>query len=124
MSDAFSGILLYASQGRLLSSLRVLLKSRYPQMEIEQSEDQGVIAQILSQGHPRLLILDSSLLAITGWGWVNEIKQAHHDQSVLILTHRPEENHLAQKDGCPTLALEGLTCSTLAGAVDGFIHQN
>lgn len=119
----FSGILLVASQGRLLSSLRVLLKSRYPQVDIEQTEDRACIQQMLSLGHPRLMMIDAALLHRTGWSWIKDIREGHLDQPMLILTHQPGDVDQARKDGCATLALEGMTCSTLVSAIDDYLRE-
>lgn len=119
----FSGILLVASQGRLLSSLRVLLKSRYPLVDIEQTEDRACIQRMLSASHPRLMMIDAALLSRIGWSWVKEIKDGNLEQPMLILTHQPSDVDMARSDGCATLALEGLTCSMLEHAIDGYLRE-
>jgi DNA-binding response OmpR family regulator len=123
MLAEFSGILLVASQGRLLSSLRVLLKSRYPLVDIEQTEDRALIQRILSVGRPRLMMIDAALLSQSGWSWIKEIREGYLEQPMLILTHQPSDVDRARSDGCAALALEGLTCSTLERAIDGYLRE-
>jgi hypothetical protein len=115
----FSGILLIAPQGRLFSSLRVLLRSQYPLIDIEQTEDRKAVSGILAAGHPRLLMIDSSLLHCDDRSWVEEIRLANQDRAMVVLTHQPED---APMDGCTNLPLEGLTSTALAGAIDIYLQ--
>jgi DNA-binding NarL/FixJ family response regulator len=120
MSGTLSGIVIVAQPGRLLTSLRVLLRSDFPDIPIEQIEDPHTLDQAL-QCCPRLLVLiDANLPAEEAWRIGGEIRDRHPRHHVVILTHTLRQCDQSSAAGLDALPLEGMTANFLGNAIQDF----
>jgi DNA-binding NarL/FixJ family response regulator len=120
MSGTLSGILIVALPGRLLTSLRVLLRSDFPGIPIEQIEDAQNLSQAL-QCSPRLLVLiDANLPADEAWRTGGEIRDSYPRHRVVILTHNLRQGERSSAAGLDVIPLEGMTANFLGNAFQEF----
>jgi hypothetical protein len=120
MSGTLSGIVIFAQPGRLLTSLRVLLRSDFPDIPIEQIEEPHNLAQAL-QCSPRLLVLiDANLPEDEAWRTGGEIRDCYPHHRVVILTHTLRQGEQSSTAGLDVLPLEGMTANFLGNAIQNF----
>jgi DNA-binding NarL/FixJ family response regulator len=123
MSGRISGVILIAPYGRMLASLRVLLKSLFPLIQIERTEDFPTAMQLLAVKPPWLVLIDADLPGGEGWRIGNEVKQKFPGHHLLILAHHACQKEQACIAGLNALLLEGLTAADLADAIDACPQQ-
>ena len=113
-------MIVVAQPGRMLASFRVLFKSLFPSIPVEQLEDAAVVMQRLTVEQPLLVLLDADLPADAGWRLGDAIRRCCPQHHAVILAHTYQQNDRARAAGIDALLLEGMTAETLAGAMDGF----
>jgi hypothetical protein len=120
MPDLLSGILIAAPPGRMLSSLRVLLRSCFPQLPIEQLGDEPSALILPTFGQPRLVLIDADLPGEEGWRLGVEVRDCWPRHHALILAHDLRQTERAHATGLDVLPLDWLTADQLLAVVQHF----
>lgn len=121
MPGTLSGILIFAQPGRIFISLRVLLKSLYPLIQIVQVQDVLVGMQLLSAGLQMLVLIDANLPEDEGWRIGAEIRQNYPRRHTVMLAHDSHQFDRARGAGLEAIPLEGMTAASLADAFYDFL---
>lgn len=124
MSERIFGVILFACPGRMPASLRVLLKSLFPLMQIKQTETLSVVKGLLAVEQSWLVLIDADLLENEGWNFLNGIMQEYPRHRFLFLAHHARQKDQVLLAGLPTLLLEGMTGESLAEAIGPFFQNN
>lgn len=113
-------MLIIASPGRMRSSFLVLLKSLFPHIQIEQTQDIPIATHLL-ETHPSLLVLiDVDLPEEQGWQTGLLVRQLYLQHHAMMLAHKTcqiDRANLAQLD---VLLLDGITSAALTDAFQVF----
>jgi CheY-like chemotaxis protein len=120
LPEQLSGMVVVAQPGRMLSSLRVLCKSLFPNVSIEQFEEISSVMQRLAGSQPLLVLIDADLPGEAGWQLGDAIRQSAAQHPVVILAHTAQHSERARAAGLDALPLEGLTAAKLSEVVDVF----
>jgi DNA-binding NarL/FixJ family response regulator len=115
-----SGMIVVAQPGRMLASLRVLCKSLFPNVSIEQFEETSNVMQRLAGSQALLVLIDADLPGEAGWRLGDAIRQSAAQHHAVILAHTAQHNERACAAGLDALALEGLTAAKLGEVMDVF----
>ena len=123
MPGTLSGILILALPGRMLISLRVLLKSLFPLVPVEQVEEAPLAVQRMGMGRKLLVLVDADLPGEEGWRVGAEIQHNWPGQHAVMLVHDGHQCERARTAGLDALPLEGMTAATLADAFYDFLWE-
>jgi hypothetical protein len=124
MPEKIVGVILFAHAGRLPASLRVLLRSLFPGVHIEQSDCTSALLEKLTARQPCLVLMDADLLLINDFPFWSSIFQKYPRHTYFLLTHHSQQNEQLQTAGLPTLSWDGMTAASLAENVRSFINKN
>ena len=116
MTINISQILIVSEPGRLRDSLRVLLKSRFPQAVIEQAETSVTALQLLAANPCTLVMLDAALPDEQAWQALECLDV--HRQRCVILAHSFAQQRQAWQAGANAVLLDGFTVESLCAALD------
>ena len=112
MSKIISQILIISEAGRLRDSLRVLLKSCYPDLPIEAAENSLAALQRLAENPQALVLLDAALPG-------EQFRQAlEWFDLCLVLAHSFAQQKQAQNVGANVVLLDRFTAASLCAAVE------
>ncbi|NMB89018.1 MAG: response regulator transcription factor [Chloroflexi bacterium] len=123
MSGRLCGVILVARPGRMYASLRVMLKSLFPQAQIRQTEDLLSVRLFLTAGRPLLVLVDAGLPRDEGWHIAAEVKQNYPLHHAILLAHHPQQVERACQAGWDVLLLEGMTAVGLSAAIGRFLEN-
>ena len=121
MSESIFGVILFTCPGRMPSSLRVLLKSLFPQVQIEQTETISALMALLAAEQPWLVLVDAALPEEQAWLAVEKIKHPFERHRCVILAHSSIQQKQAQSAGAQAVLLDGFTADDLRTAMDDCI---
>jgi hypothetical protein len=112
MSKTISQILIISETGRLRDSLRVLLKSCFPEAVVEGVESDLAALAVLAEDPQPLVLLDAALPD-------DQFRQtlALFD-SCLVLAHSFAQQKQAQSAGARVVLLDRFTAASLCAAVE------
>jgi DNA-binding NarL/FixJ family response regulator len=112
MSTNISQILIVSGVGRLRDSLRVLLKSCFPQIVIDEAETSTAALQLLADSPRALVLLDAALPG-------EQFRQAlEWFDLCLVLAHSFAQQKQAQNVGANVVLLDRFTAASLCAAVE------
>jgi DNA-binding NarL/FixJ family response regulator len=118
MATNISRFLIVTNAGRLRDSLRVLLKSCFPQILIEEVETGTAALQLLmGTAQPFLILLDAALPEGQSWQLLEQMGSGHSLSRCLVLSHSLEQQKQAQGAGAEGILLDGFTAESLLAAV-------
>jgi DNA-binding NarL/FixJ family response regulator len=120
MAGRLSGVLLIAQPGRMRASLRVLLRSLYPLIQIDQTDDVSSVKMLLAADRPLLVLIDADLPDDEGWRIGDEIKQMGSQHTSILLAHHSSQADRARMAGVDVIFLEGMTATSLSDAIGVF----
>jgi DNA-binding NarL/FixJ family response regulator len=118
MSERIFGVILFARPGRMPAGLRVLLKSLFPLVQIEQTEALSTVRGLLAVEQPCLVLVDAALPEEQAWLLVEEIKHGFTRHHCVILAHSSIQQQQAQSAGAQAVLLDGFTADDLLTAVN------
>jgi DNA-binding NarL/FixJ family response regulator len=121
MSGKMSGIVLVAQPGRMRASLWVLLKSLYPRILIEQTENAATALVRLAVDQPWLVLVDADLPDDEGWRLGTELRLSVPGHQPLMLVHTVSQNDRARQAGLDAIFLEGMTSESLSKGVGVYV---
>jgi hypothetical protein len=114
MLEKLSGIVLVAQPGRMLTSLRVMLKSYFPKIELVQIDDLDTLMWLPVIDRPLLVLIDADLPEDEGWRIGDEILQNCPQHHAVILIHTQQQKQRAYAAGLDSLPLEGMSAANLS----------
>jgi DNA-binding NarL/FixJ family response regulator len=121
MPGQLSGMIIVAQPGRMLASFRVLVKSLFPTLSIEQTEDVSAVIPRLAGAQPQLVLIDADLPGDACWRLGEAIRKDHPRHHALILMHSARQCDRAGATGLDALLLEGMTAARLSAAMGVFL---
>jgi hypothetical protein len=124
MSERTLRVILFAHPGRLPTGLRVLLRSIFPNVQIEQTESFLTLLALLAMDQPWLVLIDVDLLANEDWDFWESIKKKYSWHQYLFLAHYTYQYDRILLVGLPALLWEGMTVSSLTTAIAPFFNNN
>ena len=116
MPEPISAVILVAQVGRMPSSFRVLFKSVYPHLPIEQVDEISSLMTRMAAGAARLVLIDADLPDGAAWR-LGETLQLALPHSAVILAHTVQQGEQARAAGLAALLLEGMTGANLTQAM-------
>jgi DNA-binding NarL/FixJ family response regulator len=119
MSEDINGVILFAYPGRMPDSLRVLLRSLFPRVQIEQTDSFSALIDLLTAEQPWLVLVDAALPADQAWLAVEEIKICFTRHRCVVLAHSSNQFIQAQNAGAQSVMLDGFNADDLMQAVGG-----
>jgi hypothetical protein len=117
-----AGILLITSSGRLQSSLKIIFRSLYPSIPIEQTGDFTSARVCMADHNPYLVIVDADLLEDFGWKYWYAMMQEFPMHEYFFLIHNIRQSDLARWMGAPSLVVDGMTGVNLANSLAPFFE--
>jgi DNA-binding NarL/FixJ family response regulator len=121
MSGRITGVLLIAQPGRMRASLRVLLRSLYPFIQIDQTDDVSTVIILLAAERPLLVLIDADLPNNEGWRIGEEIRQRWPQHLSMLLAHHTYQTDRARIAGLDAIFVEGMTAASLSDAIGVFL---
>jgi DNA-binding NarL/FixJ family response regulator len=123
MPEKVCGIILFAQPGRIFTSLRVLLKSLFPLIQIKQTEDRHTLMHLLAGDQPWLILIDADLPENEGWCITDRLKPDYPRHHYMLMTHQMRQDNQAQLAGLDSLLLEGMTAADLYKGIGNFLQD-
>lgn len=109
-------VLIISEAGRLRDSLRVLLKSCYPQAAIAETGNFSPSLLRLAAGPGALVLVDAALPDEQAWQ-VMQVFRSPRTHSVL-LAHSVAQQQQAREAGAAVILLDGFNAESLSAAVE------
>jgi DNA-binding NarL/FixJ family response regulator len=103
------------------ASLTVLLKSLFPFIQIERTDDVSIVIRLLAARQPWLVLIDADLPDDRGWSIGKEIQRKYPGYRPVVLAHSTRQVDRSYEAGLDALLLEGMTAASLAEAIAVFL---
>ncbi|MCE1252204.1 MAG: hypothetical protein LWX83_01510 [Anaerolineae bacterium] len=122
MSGKSSGVILFAQTGRLSAGLKVLLKSLFPLVQIEQIETVDGLYEILAGDISWLVLIDADFPSELAWIAAERIQQNHNAHYPILLVHQSRQVERAHAAGLQSILLDGMTAASLSETISPYLH--
>jgi DNA-binding NarL/FixJ family response regulator len=111
-------ILIVARPGRLRDALRALMAT-IPQLEIvDQVEDRAVALKMVTEQHPTLILMDSSLPDNEVKVMLEQIKAERSQIYCIVLANTEQQEQLAISAGADEVLLKGFPTANLFAVIE------
>ncbi len=112
MAKSISSFLIVSEARRLCDSLRVLLKSCYPDLPIDEARTGAAALRRVAEDPHTLVLLDADLSGGQVWQVLGDM-----GGNCLVLAHSLEQQKRAGETGAKAILLDGFTAEGLYSAV-------